>query len=229
MSTVEFLKNSTSYGQVLLLLSVIKYHILGVVCAPKSSREEYKLYKQPLQKIISIESVSGLKIASSSVSWMLQGWQKYWDCETTDGGSGEGLWELAPFPRAYRSPFEETKQGGSEVTRRDVLVVFNSVPGTGTVRTVRAKPSGSKVQKSLSNPRWDLWPQKMSEWCCTHAKEPFWEVPSLALALHCSRHTRGHFPSFPGALELTKMMFHVAACPAEACGGMIMAVRLFKV
>lgn len=65
MSIVGFLQDSTSCGQLPLLLSV-------VLCAPQSSREEYKLYKQPLQKIICIKSLSGLKIASSSVSWTLQ-------------------------------------------------------------------------------------------------------------------------------------------------------------
>lgn len=73
MSIVGFFQDSTSCGQLLLLLSVIKYHIHVVIFAPKSSREEYKLYKQPPQKIIYIKSVSGLKIASSSVSWILQG------------------------------------------------------------------------------------------------------------------------------------------------------------
>lgn len=71
MSIVGLLQDSTPYGQLLLLLSVIKYHILVMVCAPKSSREKYKLYKQPLQKIICIKPVNALKIASPSVRWML--------------------------------------------------------------------------------------------------------------------------------------------------------------
>lgn len=141
MSIVGFLQDSTSCGQLPLLLSV-------VLCAPQSSREEYKLYKQPLQKIICIKSLSGLKIASSSVSWTLQGWQKYWDCEAMDGG----LWSSAPgqvrvcgswtqllSQELIGVHLEVTTQGRSKVSRRDLWAVFDSVPGTGIARTVRAK------------------------------------------------------------------------------------------
>lgn len=39
----------------------------------------------------------------------------------------------------------------------------------------------------------------------------------------------GHCPSFPGVVGLAKVMLHVQTCPAEACGGMLMSVRLVKV
>lgn len=139
-----------------------------------------------------------------------------------------GVCDIAPLPGARRSPLG-SDQKRSKGTWRDVLLIFYSVPGTGRARRVRAKAEGSKVQKSLSYPRWNLWPWKMSVWCCTHAKQLLGEVASLALALSCSRHTHGSFPSFPGTVELTKTTFCVPACPAEACGGMIMAVRLVKV
>lgn len=133
-------------------------------------------------------------------------------------------WTLLISQELIGVHLEETTQGRSKVSRRDGLVVFNSVPGTGAARTVRAK-SAEIIELSQV----ESLATEMSVWRCTHAKQLFWEVPSLAEALHCSRHTHGHFPSFPGAVELTKMTFHVPACPAEACGGMIMAVRLVKV
>lgn len=66
MSIVWDLDDSTSYGQLLLLLTLIGRHFHVVVWALKSSREEYKL-----QKITYCKTVSGLKIAFSDFSWML--------------------------------------------------------------------------------------------------------------------------------------------------------------